>query len=79
MSFTCQLFGVDRQVYYRNVRRKELRYYQTEEVVSMTLELRKQMPMIGGKKLYHLLYSSLQSEVCITNSRKISVSNELFS
>jgi putative transposase len=61
LSFTCQLFGVDRQVYYRNIHRKELRYYQTEEVVSMTLELRKQMPMIGGKKLYHLLYKNLQS------------------
>jgi putative transposase len=61
LSFTCQLFGVNRQVYYRNITRKQLRYYQTEEVVAMTLDIRRSMPIIGGKKLYYLLFDKLQN------------------
>jgi transposase InsO family protein len=33
----------------------------TEEVVAMTIEVRKTMPMLGGKKLYHILYERLEA------------------
>jgi putative transposase len=58
--FACYLFGVDRQVYYRKVRRKISKQSKAVEVVSMVIEIRKAMPRLGGKKLYYLLSDRLQ-------------------
>jgi len=61
LSFACHLFGIDRQVYYRSIKRKEIKIFKAEVVVDMILEVRKTMPMIGGKKLYYILNKELQS------------------
>jgi putative transposase len=58
--FACYLFGVDRPVYYRKVRRKISKQSKAVQVVSMVIEIRKSMPRIGGKKLYYLLSDKLQ-------------------
>ena len=58
--FTCYLFGIDRQVYYRKIRRKINKQSKAEQVVSMVIEIRKSMPRLGTKKLYYLLSDRLQ-------------------
>ena len=58
--FTCYLFGIDRQVYYRKIRRKINKQSKAEQVVSMVIEIRKSMPRLGTKKLYYLLSDKLQ-------------------
>jgi transposase InsO family protein len=54
------LFGIDRQVYYRKIRRKINKQSKAEQVVSMVIEIRKSMPKLGTKKLYYLLSDKLQ-------------------
>ena len=58
--FACYLFGVDRQVYYRSIKRKSLRQNKASYVVSLVSELRIKQPRIGGKKLYYLLANELK-------------------
>lgn len=58
--FACNLFGIDRQVYYRKTRRKINKQSKAEQVVSMVIEIRKSMPRLGTKKLYYLLSDKLQ-------------------
>jgi putative transposase len=53
------LFGIDRQVYYRSIRRRVLKADKAEQVVAMVHEIRKTMPRIGTKKLYHILRDKL--------------------
>ena len=59
--FACNLFGIDRQVYYRRIRRKSNKEFKAIEVVSMINQVRKTMPRLGGKKSYHLLMDNLKS------------------
>lgn len=58
--FACQLFGIDRQVYYRSVRRKACRQSKAEQVIAMIAEIRRYMPRIGTRKLYFLLEARLK-------------------
>lgn len=59
--FACHLFGINRQVYYRRIRRKALKQSKAEQVVKLVNDQRLIMPRIGGKKLYFILGSDLQS------------------
>lgn len=54
------MFGISRQVYYRKTRRSACRQTKAGQVVSMVAEIRKPMPRIGARKLYHLLSARLQ-------------------
>lgn len=54
------MFGIDRQVYYRNVRRRIVKQDKAAQVVKLVEEIRKSMPRIGAKKLYHLLLDKLR-------------------
>ena len=56
----CKLFGVNRQVYYRRNRSTSKRKATAAKVVGMVLDIRKQMPRIGTRKLYYLLKDPLQ-------------------
>jgi len=58
--FACTLFGVDRQVYYRKMKRRKHKQINASKVVSMVLEIRQIMPRIGAKKLYYLLNNELK-------------------
>ena len=53
--FACTLFGIDRQVYYRKIQRRNIKQDKAQFVVNMVLEIRTLMPRIGAKKLYYLL------------------------
>jgi len=59
--FACHLFGIDRQVYYRSIRRKAARQSKALQVVEMIAETRLFMPRIGTRKLYYLLLDKLQA------------------
>jgi putative transposase len=58
--FACNLFGIDRQVYYRRIKRKTIKEAKAIEVVSMVLEIRKSIPRLGTKKSYHILLDKFQ-------------------
>lgn len=58
--FACQLFGIDRQVYYRKIRRRACKQTKARQVVAMIMEIRESMPRIGARKLYYLLFEKLQ-------------------
>jgi transposase InsO family protein len=58
--FACTLFGIDRQVYYRKIKRHIIKQDKAQLVVNMVLEIRRQMPRIGSKKLYYLLNQDLK-------------------
>lgn len=57
---TCSLFGLDRQVYYRNKYRKKSNESKVEIVIRMVMEIRNRMPRIGTRKLYYMLEQELQ-------------------
>jgi transposase InsO family protein len=54
------LFGIDRQVYYRNIKRRAGKQTKAARVVAMIMEIRKSMPRIGVRKLYYLLFDKLR-------------------
>jgi putative transposase len=58
--FACQLFGIDRQVYYRKQKRLTVRRSTAEKVVALIAGIRKRMPRLGVRKLYHLLLIQLR-------------------
>lgn len=59
--FACYLYGIDRQVYYRRIKRRLSKQNKATEIVSMVIEIRKTMPRLGARKLYFLLSQKLQS------------------
>ena len=54
------MFGIDRQVYYRKIKRTAVKQDKAKEVVSMVNEIREVMPRIGTRKLYFLLMNKLR-------------------
>ena len=58
--FACHLFGINRQVYYRKIRRRACKQTKAGQVVAMIMEIRKSMPRIGVRKLYYLLQDKLR-------------------
>jgi len=56
----CRLFGVNRQVYYRQKRSTKKKQETASNVVKMVMEVRQQMPRIGTRKLYYLLQDQLE-------------------
>lgn len=59
--FACHLFGINRQVYYRKIKRASGRQGKASLVVAMVLDIRKSMPRIGTRKLYYLLFEQLSA------------------
>jgi putative transposase len=51
---------MNRQVYYRNIRKRVIKQDKAEHVVTLVHEIRQSMPRIGAKKLYHLLLDKLR-------------------
>ncbi len=59
--FSCTLFGIDRQVYYRSIKRRKSKQSKAHIVVDLVIKIRQTMPRIGAKKLYFLLYEPLRN------------------
>jgi IS1 family transposase len=58
--FACNLFGIDRQVYYRKIKRRKDKQSNAFKVVAMVKDIRQSMPRIGSKKLYYILNNELK-------------------
>lgn len=58
--FACTLFGINRQVYYRKIKRRIVKQDKATLVVEIVVKIRTQMPRIGSKKLYYLLKNDLK-------------------
>lgn len=58
--FACNLFGVDRQVYYRRIKRKVIKESKAIQAVLLVMDIRKSMPRLGTKKSYLLLLDELK-------------------
>ena len=58
--FACTLFGIDRQVYYRRIKRRKSKESNALRVVSLVINIRQSMPRIGAKKLYFILNDELK-------------------
>ena len=54
------MFGIDRQVYYRNIKRTKFRRTLAEQVVALVKEQRIAQPRIGTRKLYQILNNKLR-------------------
>jgi transposase InsO family protein len=54
------LFGIDRQVYYRKIRRRASKQNQAKEIILMVNSIRAIMPRVGTRKLYCLLLDKLR-------------------
>ena len=52
--------GIDRQVYYRAIKKTKHKQQTATQVVEMIEKVRMRMPRIGTRKLYHLLYEELK-------------------
>ncbi|MDR0744913.1 MAG: IS3 family transposase [Mediterranea sp.] len=72
INSTCGLLGVSRQVYYRSVWSNQKKQCKAEQVVAMVQHLRLDMPRIGFRKLYYLLYEPLR-ELCIGRDKFLSI------
>jgi putative transposase len=59
--FACTLFGIDRQVYYRKIKRRIIKQDKAALVLQLVLGIRTQMPRIGAKKLYYMLGNDLKT------------------
>ncbi len=53
------MFGIDRQVYYRSIRRFDKRRIIADQVVSLVYRERQLQPRLGTRKLYYLLKPEL--------------------
>ena len=51
--------GIDRQVYYRSIKRSKIRIDKALQVVELVEVIRLKMPKLGGKKLYFMLKEQL--------------------
>jgi len=56
----CDMFGVSRQVYYRNKESVKRSQDKAMQVIEMVREIRSQMPRLGTRKLYYLLHDRLR-------------------
>jgi len=72
ISSTCRLLGVSRQVYYRSLWSKQKNRTRAEDVVKMVTSIRRDMPRIGFRKLYYLLYNPLR-EIGIGRDKLLSI------
>ena len=52
---------MDRQVYYRSLKRSTVRLSKAEQVVALVQQKRLEQPKVGGKKLYFMLKTPLKS------------------
>lgn len=59
--FACHLFGINRQVYYRSIKRKAAKQSKAVQVINMIADIRRSMPRIGTRKLYYMLVDRLQA------------------
>lgn len=59
MIYSCDVFGISRQAYYKQKRTIKAKQEQAEYIISKVRQIRMSMPRLGTRKLYHLLDGQL--------------------
>ena len=59
MTYTCDVFGISRQAYYKQKGSLKAKLEQAEYVIAKVQVIRQSMPRIGTRKLYYLLDGQL--------------------
>ncbi|WP_236642068.1 IS3 family transposase [Dokdonia sinensis] len=59
MVSTCNLLGLDRQVYYRSIKSRSHKQSISKQVIALVRAKRNVMPKLGTRKLYHILKREL--------------------
>lgn len=59
MIYTCDVFGISRQAYYKQKVSLRANQEQTEDIIAKVQIIRQSMPRIGTRKLYYLLDGQL--------------------
>ena len=59
MTHSCDVFGISRQAYYKQIHSAKQKQAYAEYIISKVQDIRVIMPKLGTRKLYHLLGSSL--------------------
>lgn len=62
MSSCCELLGISPQAYYKRLRRAQRLALRDEMVLRHVMAIRREMPLLGGRKLQHMLLSALPGE-----------------
>lgn len=55
VDYTCRLFGISRQGFYKRKDAERRKLAQARDVVDRVRQIRRIMPRLGGRKLHHLL------------------------
>lgn len=63
ISCLCALLGFSKQAYYKRLRHSHQKRMKEELVLSTVLSVRREQPVLGGRKLYHLLSQQLDGSV----------------
>lgn len=56
----CNVIGITRQGYYKSRRRKQVNLLQEDFILKQVQNIRRRLPMLGGKKLYKILEPELK-------------------
>ncbi len=59
MIYSCDVFGISRQAYYKQKSTSKVEQKQAAHIISAVYQLRMSMPRIGTRKLYYLLGDNL--------------------
>ncbi len=55
MIYSCDVFGISRQAYYKQKHRTQVISRQSKQIIDKVQQIRMTMPQIGTRKLYYLL------------------------
>lgn len=58
---TCDLLGINRQVYYRSIKARDRKQDIAQKVIALVQTVRNMMPKLGTRKLYHILRHELSA------------------
>lgn len=59
MIYSCDVFGISRQAYYKQIHSTQQKQVYAQCIISKVQNIRVNMPRLGTRKLYHLLGESL--------------------
>lgn len=62
MSRSCRLIGISRQALYQELQRKREKARTLEPVLSWVHQVRRDLPRLGARKIYHLLQPELERQ-----------------
>lgn len=59
MKDICSMLNISRQAFYKNRKNESVKHLEEEVIIQLVKKIRKKLPRLGGRKLYHLLKDDL--------------------